>query len=551
MKPVFNPFTGDLQLINQDGLPGAGIVVKGAYNPETDYTVGDSVSYEGSSYVMYVEAIAGTIPTDTSKWQVVANKGADGTDGTNGTNGTDGEDGIGITPQDIGFTLTGGTTPKTLTVALDSSIAGTNTGDQDLSGKVDKVAGKSLVSDTEISKIHALHADDQDLSGLVVKESGKSLVADTEIAKIHASGSDNQDLSGLVVKEAGKSLVADTEIAKIHASGSDNQDLSGLEPKQAGKSLSTNDFTDDLESKLIGIEAGANNYTHPATHSADIIIDGTTNKVYTATEQSKLSGIATGAEVNVQSDWNQATDTADDFIKNKPTIPTLPVKASGAEINAGTDDAKFATSKAISDSKLARIIIGTCTTARTTAAKEVTISDYTLRAGDTLAITFSDGFSVNSATLNVNGTGAVAIKVGGVAVTTSLLSVAAGTSFTLNLYYDGTSFYTPGSSLNTTYSVITEAEITAGTATTARSISGQRSEFIVTKARNGLMETTNKAIGTDINTGTDDSKYVTSKAITDSNIIFSSDLSVYYTKTEVDNLLSALKTQLNKDKLMG
>ena len=37
--------------------------------------------------------------------------------------------------------------------------------DQDLSGKVDKVVGSSLVPDTEILKIHALHSDDQDISG--------------------------------------------------------------------------------------------------------------------------------------------------------------------------------------------------------------------------------------------------------------------------------------------------------------------------------------------------------------------------------------------------
>jgi hypothetical protein len=36
-------------------------------------------------------------------------------------------------------------------------------------------------------------------------------------------------------------------------------------------------------------------YVHPATHSADIIVDGTTNKSYTATEQTKLSGISIGA----------------------------------------------------------------------------------------------------------------------------------------------------------------------------------------------------------------------------------------------------------------
>jgi hypothetical protein len=36
--------------------------------------------------------------------------------------------------------------------------------DQDISGKVDKEIGKSLVLDTEIAKIHSLHADDQDLT---------------------------------------------------------------------------------------------------------------------------------------------------------------------------------------------------------------------------------------------------------------------------------------------------------------------------------------------------------------------------------------------------
>jgi len=53
------------------------------------------------------------------------------------------------------------------------------------------------------------------------------------VSKAHAAGSDNQDLSGLVEKVAGHSLVADTEIAKIHAAGSDDQDLSGLVTKEA------------------------------------------------------------------------------------------------------------------------------------------------------------------------------------------------------------------------------------------------------------------------------------------------------------------------------
>lgn len=36
----------------------------------------------------------------------------------------------------------------------------------------------------------------------------------------------------------------------------------------------------------------------------------------------KLSGIEEGAEVNVQSDWNQTVTTEDDYIKNKPDIYT-------------------------------------------------------------------------------------------------------------------------------------------------------------------------------------------------------------------------------------
>ena len=44
-----------------------------------------------------------------------------------------------------------------------------------------------------------------------------------------------------------------------------------------------------------------------------------TDNNFTAAYKTKLDGIATGAEVNVQSDWNQTNTSADDFIKNKPT----------------------------------------------------------------------------------------------------------------------------------------------------------------------------------------------------------------------------------------
>ena len=45
----------------------------------------------------------------------------------------------------------------------------------------------------------------------------------------------------------------------------------------------------------LGIPAQDTVYTHPATHSADMITNGTTNKAYTATEKTKLAGIAENA----------------------------------------------------------------------------------------------------------------------------------------------------------------------------------------------------------------------------------------------------------------
>ena len=41
----------------------------------------------------------------------------------------------------------------------------------------------------------------------------------------------------------------------------------------------------------------------------------------------KVDGIAAGANVNVQVDWNQTTTAADDYIKNKPAIPDAQIQS--------------------------------------------------------------------------------------------------------------------------------------------------------------------------------------------------------------------------------
>lgn len=84
--------------------------------------------------------------------------------------------------------------------------------------------------------------------------------------------------------DVGLSSVDNTSDANKPISSATSAALSGKVDKVSGKGLSTEDFT--------------------------------------TTEKSKLSGIAEGAEVNVQADWNEANSSSDAFIKNKPTIPS-------------------------------------------------------------------------------------------------------------------------------------------------------------------------------------------------------------------------------------
>ena len=47
-----------------------------------------------------------------------------------------------------------------------------------------------------------------------------------------------------------------------------------------------------------------------------------TDNNFTNSDKNKLDGIESGAEVNVQSDWNVSDNTSDAYIRNKPTIPS-------------------------------------------------------------------------------------------------------------------------------------------------------------------------------------------------------------------------------------
>lgn len=71
--------------------------------------------------------------------------------------------------------------------------------------------------------------------------------------------------------------------------------------------------------------------TSDLTNDSNFVADASyvhTDNNFTTTEKNKLSGIAAGAEVNVQANWTQTTTTADDYIKNKPTLATVATSGS-------------------------------------------------------------------------------------------------------------------------------------------------------------------------------------------------------------------------------
>jgi hypothetical protein len=72
--------------------------------------------------------------------------------------------------------------------------------------------------------------------------------------------------------------------------------------------------------------ASSDSFTIAATDTTyDVVSAGTsttTGGLMSQADKTKLNGIAAGAEVNVQSDWNITSSTSDAYIKNKPTIPT-------------------------------------------------------------------------------------------------------------------------------------------------------------------------------------------------------------------------------------
>jgi len=208
-------------------------------------------------------------------------------------------------------------------------------------------------------------------------------------------GSTNIDLSGYYTSQDVDNLLAD-KVDKV-----------------TGKGLSANDYTTADKNKLDGIAAGAevnvqSDWNQSNTAADDFIKNKPGNAttsaagLMSAADKTKLDGIAARAEENVQSDWNQTNTAADDFIKNKPGNATTTT----AGLMSAADKTKV---DLLTGARL--MWYGTSSTAAGTAAKVVTCPDFALSAGVAIAVKFTYAQTYNGQiTMNVNSTGAKQVR---------------------------------------------------------------------------------------------------------------------------------------------
>ena len=111
----------------------------------------------------------------------------------------------------------------------------------------------------------------------------------------------------------GSSIVADG-VANIPLAGSDKL---GVVKASYGRHTTSVDTYNAVELAFEGQISGRTaTHTLATVDSASITSRGLMSKA----DKIKLNGIADGAEVNVQADWNVANASSDAYIKNKPTL---------------------------------------------------------------------------------------------------------------------------------------------------------------------------------------------------------------------------------------
>ena len=177
------------------------------------------------------------------------------------------------------------------------------TSHQDISGKVDKVKGKSLIADTEIERLKGINNyDDTDIKTELAKKANSADVTkeiSDKIAEVVSDAPESFDtlkeisdwisghendasamnsaikdnkiaITALQTDKANKTEIP-TKVSELENDSSyltEHQDISNLVVKEEGKGLSSNDYTSEEKTKLggVGTSQGRNLIPYPLTN---------------------------------------------------------------------------------------------------------------------------------------------------------------------------------------------------------------------------------------------------------------------------------------------
>lgn len=215
--------------------------------------------------------------------------------------------------------------------------------------------------------------------------------------------------------------------------------------KVTGKGLSTNDFTNDLKTKL-GTAYDHSQSAHAPSNAERNIIVGVQKNGADVTVDSNRK-----VNITVPTKTSQITNDSG-FITSGATT----AKAKQLETARKIDGVNFDGTTDITH-------YGTCSTAAGTAAKTVAVTGFNLVTGARVTVKFTVTNTAASPTLNVNGTGAKAIKYRGSTISTGYLAANRVYEFV----YDGTDYLFMGDiniDTNTTYKAGTGITIGSGNA---------------------------------------------------------------------------------------
>ena len=353
------------------------------------------------------------LPGPAGKDGIDGKEGRDGKDGKDGVNGQDGKDGVSVVDAKVDF---------------DGSLVLT------LSDGKEIDAGK--VSTEQVENVYAMlkngAASLNELLPSQAGQTGKVLTTDgtnTYWNTVTGGG-------GAVTSVNGQTGVVVLTASNV-----------GAEPADATI----------LKSSNIGVSVQA--------HNANTVVDASyvhTDNNYTTAEKSKLAGIAAGAEVNVNADWNATTGDAQ--ILNKPTL--------GTAASANTGDFATAAQGTKADSALQPAAIGvtvqaydadlTSWAALTPASKQDTlVSGTSIKTVNSTSLLGSGDVAVQPTLVSgtniktVNGTsilgsgdiGTLGIAYGGTGKTTGPAALVALEGYTTTVTAAGSTVLTASSTI--------------------------------------------------------------------------------------------------------